>query len=309
MHPVLTTVGSLPPPESEAVDPLGDAVRFQRARGMALLTDGEPRGDMLSLYTQLQGIREGHGVPRVVDRVRPMEDPSEFSKVRDLDTLRARFPEERFKVCLTGPATFLISCASGGAGPAYRGPMDPHLHDDLTEALRPIAHEIAQRGAHLQIDEPILSQGMRDFSPALRRLDSLASEASRDRASVHVCGGLARSKTLAALLRLEHISVLSLAFAGKLEVENRDLLEPGPWDDRAMSLGAGAIDVQVSSPAEVMTADAVEKLLGEIAGRIGAERIAFVHPDCGLRATPPALAPSLLDNLARGYRRAFPGEG
>jgi len=285
------------------------AVELQRAHGIRLLTDGEPRGDMLSLYAELPGIEGGQGVPRVVGRIRPMEDPAQFTKVRDLDTLRARYPDDQFKVSLTGPATFLLACAAGGTGAAYRGPLDPALHDDLTETLRPIADAIARRGAYLQIDEPILSQGMRDYGPALRRLDALASELPRDRASLHVCGSLARTRTLEALLRLEHISVLNLAFAGRLEQENRALLAPAAWEDHDLALGAGVIDVQASRPEDIMAPEAVESLLREIVGRMGADRVAFVLPDCGLRATPPALVPSLLENLHRGFLRMFQDEG
>jgi methionine synthase II (cobalamin-independent) len=280
-------------------------MRLQRDNGIDLFTDGELRGDMLALYKEIPGIQERRGVPRVVHRIRPMEDPAQFTKVRDLDALRTRYPEAQFKVCLTGPTTFLLASAAGGAGPAYRGPMDANLHDDLTEALRPIAHEIARRGAYLQLDEPILSQGMRDYGPALNRLDRLASEAPRVRASVHVCGSLARAKTLEALFRLRSVSVLSLAFAGRLERENRSLLEPASWQDSDLSLGAGSIDVQVSRPEELMSAEDVEALLGEIVGGVGREHVAFVHPDCGLRGTPPALIPGLLDSLHRGFQLAF----
>ena len=306
MRPILTTVGSLPPPSSPTEDPLEDALRLQRERGFRLLTDGEPRGDMLSLYAELPGIRLSRGIPRVVGRIRPMDDPAQFTKVRDLDALRARYPETPFKVSLTGPSTFLLASAAGGAGSAYRGPLDPGLHDDLTEALRPLAHEIARRGAHLQIDEPILSQGMRDYRPALTRLDRLASEAPRQHASVHVCGSLVRAKTLEALFRLQGFAVLSLAFAGKLERENLPLLEPAGWEDHDVSLGAGAMDVQVSGADDLMGEEAIEALLREIVARVGLEHVAFVLPDCGLRATPAALVPPLLDRLHRGFLRAFP---
>ncbi len=305
MTPILTTVGSLPPTRG-GDDALVDAVALQRAHGMQLLTDGEPRGDMLSLYASFPGIREERGVPRVVGRVRPLDNPAQFSKVRDLDRLRSLFRDVQFKVSLTGPATFLLATATGGAGPAYRGPMDPALHDDLTEALRPIAKEIARRGAVLQIDEPVLSQGMRDYGPSLRRLDLLASETARDRACLHVCGGLVRTKALDALFRLERISALNLAFAGRLERENLELLEPRGWEEHGLRLGAGCADVQVSRPEDVMSAASVATLLRTISNRVRPEHIAFVLPDCGFRATPPALVPRILRSLRDGFRHVFP---
>lgn len=306
MRPVLTLIGSLPPFGRGPEEDLKAAVEMQRAHGIELLTDGEQRGDMLSLYTEIPGIQEGPGVPRITGRIRPMEEPARFAKVRDLDRLRSLFPNVAFKVSLTGPATFLLACAAGGAGPSYRGPMDPALHDDLTEALRPIARELGRRGARLQLDEPILSQGMRDYEPALHRLDRLASELPRERMSLHVCGGLARTKALDALFRLEGVSVLSLAFAGKAERENRALLEPRSWEDRNIRLGAGCIDVQVSRAEEVMKPSEVAALLRDLVRSVAPEHLAFVLPDCGLRATPPDLVALLLESLHGGFVDAFP---
>ncbi len=282
------------------------AVALQKSHGFELLTDGEPRADMLSYYLGIPGIRDAGGVPRIVDRIRPLEDAAQFSKIRDLDRLTALYPEARFKVAITGPASFTLACARGGAGSAYRGPLDPRLHDDLVAALVPIAHEVGRRGASLQIDEPILSQGMRDYGPTLRRLDTLAREVPRDRAVLHACGGHTRSKSLDALLTLEHVGTLSVAFAGRAEAENRALLHAHPWEDRGIGLGAGAIDVQLSRPEEVMPPEAVAALLDDLVRRIGVENITAVTPDCGLRATPPGLVPQLLENLRRGFERTFP---
>lgn len=305
-RPLLTGIGSLPPRAGPVEDALRAAVELQRAHGFGLLTDGEPRGDMLSSYAALPGIELRSGVPRIVGRIRALDDPTTFAKVRDLDFLRASYPDARFKVTLTAPTTFLLACAASGAGPAYRGALDPRMHDDLTDALRPIAQEIGRRGAYLQLDDPILSQGMRDYGPSLRRLDALASEAPRERVSLHVCGGLARSKALDALHRLRAVSTLSLAFAGRAERENLALLRPEAWKASDLQLGAGCIDVQPLKAADVMSPEEVAALLRQISGRAGEERIRYVLPDCGLRATPPELVPRLLESLRRGTTLAFP---
>lgn len=304
-RPILTGIGSLPPFDGPLEDALRSAVEMQRARGFGLFTDGEPRGDMLSLYALLPGIELRSGIPRIAGRILPLEDPASFGKVRDLDFLRGAYPGAQFKVSLTAPTTFLLACAASGAGPAYRGALDPVLHDDLTEALRPIAREIGRRGAHLQLDDPILSQGMRDYAPGLRRLDAIASEVPRDRVSVHVCGGLAKSKALDALRRLRNVSTLNLAFAGRSERENLALLGRQPWEDCDLSLGAGCIDVQVMDPSGIMTPEAVADLLREVSGRVGDGRVRYVLPDCGLRATSPQLVPRLLENLQSGFALAL----
>lgn len=308
-HPILTAVGSLPRLAENDDAALSAAVELQRSHGLQLLTDGEQRGDMLSLYESLPGIRVEGGKPRVVARIRPLDDPAAFHKVRDLDRLRSRFPGPRFKVSLTGPTTFLFASAATGAGPEYRSVMDPRLHDDLTEAIRPLAREVARRGAELQLDEPFLSQGMRDYAPALKNIDAIASEASRESVTLHVCGGLVRSRVLDALFRLDNVSTLSLAFAGDAERENLGLVVGRPWEERRMSLGVGCAKVQVSRPEEVMDPAAVEALLRQIISAAGPSRVRTVTPDCGLRATASPLVPAILDGLRGGFERVFPPGG
>ena len=305
-YPVLTGIGSLPPFEGSLGQALHGAVRMQREHGFGLFTDGEPRGDMLSLYTSFPGIEIRGGVPRIVGRIRPLENPASFPKVRDLDFLRAAYPHLSFKVTLTAPTTFLLATATVGAGPAYRHALDPTLHDDLAEALLPVAREIGQRGAHLQIDDPILSQGMRDYGPALRRIDAIAAQVPRNRTSLHVCGNLARSKALDALLHLHNVSTLTLAFAGRAERENLSLLDREDWRDVDLSLGAGCADVQLSRQDGPMSPATIASLLRDIVDRIGEKRVRYVTPDCGLRATPRELVLPLLERLRRGFLEVFP---
>lgn len=308
MRPILTTIGSLPVLSRSPEEAILKSVEMQRVHGCRLLTDGEQRGDMLSLYESLPGIRSEGGMPRIVGRIRPPEDPGQFPKVRDLDFLLRAFPDLAFKVSLTGPTTFAFSCASSGAGPAYKGATDPALHDDLTEAVRTIAHEVAARGVELQLDDPILSQGMRDYGPALGRLDRIAAEVPRPRASIHVCGGLARGNVFDALLGLRNVSTLNLAFAGRLERDNVELMEKRAFEDRDMFLGAGCVAVQVAGADDVMSAAAVSGLLRSVSERVGPDRIRYALPDCGLRGTPPDCAPLILGNLRAGFEGAFGGQ-
>lgn len=305
VRPALTTIGSLPPLSTSPEEAIRKAVEMQRSYGIELFTDGEQRGDMLSLYASLPGIRPEAGLPRIVGRIRPPEDPAEFQKIHDLDLLLRTFPELKFKVSLTGPTTFAFSCASSGAGPAYKGAADPVLHDDLTEAIRVIAHEVASRDVELQIDDPILSQGMRDYGPALDRLDAIAAEMPRERASLHVCGGLARGSVLGALLRLRNVSTLNLAFAGRAEQDNMNLLTREAVEDRDITLGVGCIAVQVTRVEEVLSPAAVSRVLANVCDRVGTDRVRYALPDCGLRGTPLECTPLILANLREGFDRTF----
>ena len=306
MRPLLTSEGSFPRQASDPAEAMVRAVEFQQRHGLQLITDGEQRDDMLSLYGTLPGVQVTGGIPRIVDRIRPPEDPAQFPKIRDLDFLRARFPDVRFRVNLTAPTTFAFACASTGAGPAYKSAVDPRLHDDLAEAIRTIAREVGRRGVDLQIDDPMLSQGMRDYGPSLGRIDAIAGELPRDRMTLHTCGGLARAKVLDALLRIENVATLNLAFAGRLERDNVGLLDRAAWVDRDILLGAGSIPVQVIRPEEVATPSQVTDVLRAIVERMGEDRIRYVLPDCGFRATAAEFVPSILDSLVKGFETAFP---
>jgi len=305
-RPLLTSIGSFPAMSNDPMDAMHKIVAFQRAYGLDVLSDGEGRADILHIYAGFPGVRVGGGVPRIVGRIEPLADPAAFFKIRDLDHLRSAYPDALFKITLTGPSTFALACGSSGAGPAYKSALDPVLHDDLVEAIRPLAHEAARRGALVQIDDPILSQGMRDFGPTLRRLDAIASEVPRDRMNLHVCGGLARGKVLEALMGLEHISTLLVAFAGRMERANEGLLDPRAWEDRDLFLGAGSIPVQVSRKEEVASPEEVASLLRRISERMGPSRFRYVLPDCGFRGTANEFVPDILGNLRKGFEAAFP---
>src|SRR3989304_3859883 len=134
MRPLLTSEGTFPRQASDPAEAMVRAVEFQQRHGLQLITDGEQRDDMLSLYGTLPGVQVTGGIPRIVDRIRPPEDPAQFPKIRDLDFLRARFPDVRFRVNLTAPTTFAFACASTGAGPAYKSAVDPRGHDDPPRA-------------------------------------------------------------------------------------------------------------------------------------------------------------------------------
>lgn len=302
---MLTSHGSFPRTGKPLEQAMVETVEFQRRHGMEIFTDGELRGDVLDCYADLPGIRKEGGVPRFFGRVRPLDDPTTFSRFHDLAFLQIRFPEARFKVNLTGPTTFAFSCGASNPGPAYRSAMDPRLHDDLTEAIRPLAHEYARRDVFVQIDDPILSQGMRDYTPALRCIDAIASEVPRDRMIVHVCGGLVRTKALDALLRLDRVATLALAFAGRLEQENVGLIDGKRFRDQDITLAVGSTPVQVATPEEVHSAAQVATLLRTVRDRVGPEQMRFVTPDCGFRATNAEFVSPILRSMREGFVSVF----
>ena len=72
-----------------------------------------------------------------------------------------------------------------------------------------------------------------------------------------------------------------------------------------LRLGLGVIDVK---DLQIETPEQVARRIEMLARTVGAERIAYLHPDCGLRVVPRAVADGKLRALVAG-RDQFLGKG
>lgn len=296
-----TTIGSLYRFREDLHESIDEAIAFQESFGLDLISDGEQRADMVSYFAEsLTGLAVESGMPVITGKVELSSDPEQFSKVRDLRFIRDNHPDTPVKVAITGPTTLGMTCGSRKIGSHYKGLSDFSLYQDVASALAPIASEIAALGAHVQLDEPFLSQGYRDLKERVALLDEVVAGVPRERASVHVCGNITRFGVLSNLMDLDNVSTLSFAFAGRQERPNIDLLKNGTFSGSDKKLGAGCIAVTPMSEAEVDSPEAVRDLLQDIIGRVGIDSIAYAHPDCGLRATTKSLVPIILMNLQAG---------
>jgi methionine synthase II (cobalamin-independent) len=296
-----TTIGSLPRFSDDIDEALGKAVEFQRAMGLDLLADGEQRTDMISYFAEsFEGLEVRGGFPVVTGRIALRGSPQDFTKVKDLDLFRRKFPGVWPKVAITGPTTLGMTCASRKVESHYKGLSDFSLYQDAAAALAPIAKALSDRGAHVQIDEPFLSQGFKDLPDRVALLDEVARGLPPERVSVHVCGFIGRFGVVGHLLRLRGVSTLSFGFAGRLEEPNIGHVERSAFEEHGKRLGAGCISVTPMSEAEVHSPEQVRSRLADICGRVGRENIAYAHPDCGLRATRKELVPIILRNMRAG---------
>ena len=277
------------------------AIAFQRDRGLDLLTDGEQRTDMVSYFAEsFEGLGVESGMPLITGRISLRGSPRDFSKVSDLSYIRSKYPEMPIKIAITGPTTLGMTCGSRKVAAPYKGLTDFTLYEDIAAALSPIAKELSSLGAHVQIDEPFLSQGYRDLAERVALVDRVAEGLPADMTSVHVCGNIGRFGVLDHLLRLENLSVLSFGFAGRQESANISVLREGAFRDSGKRLGAGCISVSPVSPEEVDPPESVNALLKSLTDKVGPDCVAYAHPDCGLRATSKSLVPMILDNLRAG---------
>jgi len=297
----ITTIGSLYRFSIDLHDSIDRAIQFQREHGVVILSDGEQRTDMVTYFAEgLNGLAVEGGAPVVTGRVSLRNPPEEFTKVKDLDYVLKKHPDIKIKVALTGPTTLGMTCGSKKIMSYYKNLLDARLYEDIAEALAPVAKELVERGAFVQLDEPFLSQGYRDLKEKVKLLDLIADGLPRERMSVHVCGFVGGYGVVDHLLKLENVSTLSFAFAGRIELKNIDHVARKAFEDNDKKLGGGCISVVPTAVKDVGTPDSVAAKLDQLAEKVGKENLAYAHPDCGMRVTPKSLVPIILDNLRAG---------
>lgn len=294
-----TTIGSLTRFDEDLHKSIDKALEFQRKLGIDFLADGEQRTDMISYFAEsFEGLGIENASPVVLGKVSLKDGPEAFSKVQDLEYIKSSCPEIEIKVAITGPTTLGMTCGTRIKS-HYKNIMDFGLYEDIAVALAPIARALVDRGAHVQIDEPFLSQGFRDLDARVDLLDHIAHGLPREKMSVHVCGFVGKTALVDDLLNLKSFSILSFGFAGRLERQNIEYMSRS-FETHDKKLGAGCISVTPVSEAEVNTPSEVAATLGKLAVKVGRENIAYAHPDCGMRASNKSLVPIILRNMRAG---------
>jgi methionine synthase II (cobalamin-independent) len=295
-----TTIGSLSRFDPDLHTSIERALAFQREHRLDVLTDGEQRTDMISYFAEsFNGLTVENGSPMVVGPISLRGQPEDFSKVKDLEYIKSKHPELNIKIALTGPTTLGMTCASKKIKSHYKNILDFDLYEDIAIALAPIAKALVDRGALVQIDEPFLSSGHRDIEARVDLLDYLANGLPKEKMSVHVCGAIGKPRLVDDLLELEHYSVLSFGFSGKIEAPNIDHISKD-FKGYGKKLGAGCAKVTPLNEKDVDTPEEVSHRLQLIANKVGRENIAYAHPDCGMRATDKSLVPLILKNMRAG---------
>ncbi len=269
-------------------------VDLQLKHGVEVITDGEQRGSLIDYFEQIPGLGRKNGRPAVVGKIKPMEDATRFSKLLDC---RRVFSYLRYlgredvdvKVTVTGPITLGFTYAMGGIGP-YSGILDEDLYFDLVDALIPIIEKAAAMGCYIQVDEPGLTGRFIPTAIAEKILGEMFKGIRADKeVTIHVCGSLKDVPGLYDMLLKLDLDVLSLAFSGEREKENLELISRRSLEEHGKKLGAGFIsNVKVERPETAL------QRLKQIADKADAENIAFVHPDCGFRETPPNIVEEIL---------------
>lgn len=329
-----TVVGSYPVPDwlkqrsdDEALDDaLTVVLDAQRRAGIELIGDGElgrwdlqrraPGGMVERFVRPLEGV-EAELTRGQLDAYRSRGDMA-FRSVppgvvvgplgdgrlnlkRDWDRARAR-ADAPLKFTVSSPYLLAKTVA------------DAH-YGDLQSLAMAFAELLAGQlsgidAAVVQVDEPNLPGSPADGALAAAAINRLLEGAERGaRRAVHLCFGNYGGQTLQRgdygrlidfmnALRCHHL-VLETTRRAPAELERLREVRAD------LRLGLGVIDVK---DLQVETPDLVARRIEALARTVGAERIAYLHPDCGLRVLPRPAADGKLRALAAGRDR-FLGRG
>jgi 5-methyltetrahydropteroyltriglutamate--homocysteine methyltransferase len=332
--PIRTTVvGSYPVPDWLVALPsqqaLLDATRVvfktQEMAGIDVVADGElyrfdinhpDTNGMIEYFTRPMG-----GIRSAITRT----DIAEFARQQgmgfraepagvvegpvDEGTLNLPRDHRRARALTRSPMKFTLT----GPHMLCKTLMDHHYNDRpaLAHALgTALARQVAEIDADvLQVDEANIP-GHPDEGPwAADAINQILDAATRAKEKgVHICFGNYGGQSIQKgewrrlidfmnRLHCDHV-VLEFAFRGYAELVHFKELRP------EIGIGLGVIDVKVNG---VETPEVVAGRIEDAARIVGADRIKWVHPDCGFWMNKRSVADRKMENLVRG-RNLYEGK-
>lgn len=261
-----------------------DSVIAQLDAGVDIISDGQVRGDMVSIFTEfIPGMKIVDGNTEIVSKIRK---PTQEISIKDLqyakkvmkDYYNGKIPEGcGVKGIITGPNTIVHSSRIQGF---YKNKEDAII--DLAYSLKFEVDAIAKKvePVYIQIDEPFLSTGMVDMKTAREAIDILHDGLDVPLA-MHVCGIL---KDAFSDISRFNVEILDFEFAGNNV--NLDVLEKNYSLVSGKKIGFGCVDSSVNTVDDKSDVDELVQKAIEIVGRDNL----LLDPDCGLRRAPKDVA-------------------
>ncbi len=260
------------------------SVIAQLDAGVDIISDGQVRGDMVSIFTQfIPGMNIVDGNTEIVSKIR---NPTQEISVNDLKYAKkvmneyydGKIPEGKgIKGIITGPNTIVHSSRIRSF---YKNKEDAII--DLAHSLKFEVDAIEKKIApiYIQIDEPFLSTGMVDMKTAREAID-IIRDGMNIPLAMHVCGIL--SDAFKDISRF-NVDILDFEFAGnsvnlKVLQENTNLIS-------GKKIGFGCVDSSVNTVDDISDVDGLVAKAIEIVGKDNL----ILDPDCGLRRAPGDVA-------------------
>ena len=296
-----TVVGSFPASESSpsnfkekllnsfgSFDPfkqaIKDSVIAQLDAGVDIISDGQVRGDMVSIFTKyIPGMKIEEGNTFIVSKIRKPTreisiDDLKYAKKVMNDYYNGNIPEGcGVKGIITGPNTIIHSSRIQGF---YKNKEDAIL--DLAHSLKFEVDAIAKKvePVYIQVDEPFLSTGMVEMKTAREAID-IIKDGLEVPLGMHVCGLL--NNAFKDLVKF-NVDILDMEFAGNNV--NLGVLEKNASLLLNKKVGFGCVDSSVNEVDDVNDVDELVKKAIEIVGKDNL----LLDPDCGLRRAPKDVA-------------------
>ena len=271
-----------------AYDPFKEAIKSsviaQLDAGVDIISDGQVRGDMVSIFTEyIPGMKIVDGNTEIVSKIR---NPTQEISVKDLlyakkvmkDYYNGKIPEGKgVKGIITGPNTIVHSSRIAGL---YKNREDAII--DLAHSLKHEVDAIVKKVSpvYIQVDEPFLSTGMVDMKTAREAID-IIGENLEIPLGMHVCGTL--SDAFKDLTNF-NVDILDMEFAGNNV--NLGVLEKNSALLGNKKVGFGCVDSSVNVVDEI---EDVDKLVSKAIDIVGKDNL-LLDPDCGLRRAPKDVA-------------------
>lgn len=261
-----------------------DSVIAQLDAGVDIISDGQVRGDMVSIFTEfIPGMKIVDGNTEIVSKIRK---PTQEISIKDLQYAKkvmknyynGNIPEGcGVKGIITGPNTIVHSSRIQGF---YKNKEDAII--DLAHSLKFEVDAIVKKvePVYIQIDEPFLSTGMVDMKTAREAIDILHDGLDVPLA-MHVCGIL---KDAFSDISRFNVEILDFEFAGNNV--NLDVLEKNYSLVSGKKIGFGCVDSSVNTVDDKNDVDELVQKAIEIVGRDNL----LLDPDCGLRRAPKDVA-------------------
>lgn len=294
-HLIKAAVGSVPRLDDSLEKSIEKAIGIQLRHGLDIVTDGEQRTDMIGYFEQIPGLTQSDGKVGVTGRIRQPIHVEELHKLKDFSFARKCLRDKGvqdvgLKAEVTGPTTLGFTCATTKLK-GYRSIVDLELYRDLASALRPLIDELLRLDAYVQIDEPGVSAKFLDPVHSVTLINEIVKDLKhfdrgKGKLSVHVCGDITKTAGLFGLLTELDVDILSLAFGGRVEGRNLELLSDEKFRKSGKRLGFGCLSATSPTTDSVEPVQEVVELLNKGIRKVGFEKLAYVHPNCGLRNTP-----------------------
>ena len=296
-----TVVGSFPAEESSpsnfkdkllntfgSYDPFKEAIKAsviaQLDAGVDIISDGQVRGDMVSIFTKyIPGMKIEAGNTFIVGKIR---NPTQEISIKDLQYAKkvmkeyygGQIPEGKgVKGIITGPNTIIHSSRIQSF---YKNKEDAII--DLAHSLKFEVDAIAKKvePVYIQVDEPFLSTGMVEMKTA-REAIGILKDGLDVPLAMHVCGLLNDAfKDLSTF----DIDILDMEFAGNSV--NLGVLEENAYLLKDKKVGFGCVDSSVNEVDDIADVENLVKKAIEIVGKDNL----ILDPDCGLRRAPKDVA-------------------